>query len=165
MTLKFERHEHGTTGVYGEVGGIWIMLAHGEGLTKADMQLMRASVGVMARREPAGFPALTWVFHSSGYRIDDDARAAAREMNAELASHVRARATVIDGGGFQAAAVRALVTGIDLVSRRTTPSKVFAELSTAVEWCVAQRTPARASAGTPAAIVAALLEERAKIAH
>jgi hypothetical protein len=47
---------------------------------------------------------------------------------------IRASALVYEGGGFRAAAIRAVVTGINMVTKTAYPHKVFDSVSSAADW-------------------------------
>ena len=89
----------------------------------------------MARREPKGFPTLTWVTLAAGLSMDADARKAA----VEVTKQILAQATIIEGAGFQAATVRAIVTGLDAMSRSEAPKKTFAGAGAAIDRCAVRR--------------------------
>jgi hypothetical protein len=93
----------------------------------------------MSERYPDGFPTLTWVLPQAGDSMDSDARNAATEVSEELDRWILAEATLIVGTGFRAATARAIVAGLDLVSRSSSVKKVFADLPEAVAWCLSQR--------------------------
>ncbi len=118
---------------YGDVAGTWTMILH-RPPQQADMLAARPTLARMARAYPAGFPTLTWVLPSAGFSLDAASREAASQVTAEYAKSILSRATLIEGTGFQAAAVRAIVTGIDFVSRTTSPGKVFADLESSLAW-------------------------------
>jgi hypothetical protein len=88
----------------------------------------------MSERYPRGFPTLTWILPSAGFRMDNAARDAASEITKAFASAIRSMATLIEGTGFQAAAVRSIIGGLDLLTRAEAPRKVFSELPTALSW-------------------------------
>jgi hypothetical protein len=102
---------------------------------KADMELARAALRTMSTRFTSGFPTLTWVLESAGFSMPADARRAASEITGEFDQHNRARATLIEGDGFGASAVRSIVAGIDMVSRARQPGRVFSSAREAVGWC------------------------------
>jgi hypothetical protein len=52
---------------------------------------------------------------------------------------------LIEAAGFQAAAVRAIVAGLDLMARSKAPKQVFAELRPCVAWCCARRSDTKAA--------------------
>lgn len=139
--------QQGRAVVYGACEGFWVMILFAPP-TKPDMLLARPSLAAMKRRHPSGFPTLTWVLPEAGYRMETDAREAASTVTKEFDAQIRAQATLIEGSGFQAAAVRAIIGGLDAMSRTTSVKKVFSELTPASAWCLEKRpepTPASLS--------------------
>lgn len=130
----FEELERGAAVLYGAARGIWVMILFGKP-TKADMLLARPALAAMSKREPAGFPTLTWILPEAGLSMDNDARTAAAEVTREYAKQILAQATLIELSGFQGATVRAIVAGLDMMSRSASPKKVFGELPPAIDWC------------------------------
>lgn len=62
-------------------------------------------------------------------------------VRAQMAHHmrrsqdeIRASALVYEGDGFRAAAIRAVVTGINLVTKTAYPHKIFGSVSSAADW-------------------------------
>jgi hypothetical protein len=143
MAAEFEQLERGSSVLYGASGGVWVMTLFAAP-TKNDMLLARPALAAMSRRSPGGFATLTWVLPEAGFRMESDARTAAAEVTNEFTSVIRAQATLIEGAGFQVATVRAIVAGLDLMSRSAAPKRVFSELAPAIAWCV-QYSPASAS--------------------
>lgn len=134
----FDELERGQSVLYGDSGGIWVMILFAPP-TKDDMLLARPTLTAMRRMHPHGFPTLTWVLPEAGLKMEHDAREAASTVTQEFDRSIRAQATIIEGSGFQAATVRAIVTGLDAMSRSASPKKTFAELTPAVEWCAVRR--------------------------
>lgn len=114
----------------------------------ADMRLSRPTLRAMTERYPDGFPTLTWVLPGAGLSMDGESRKVAAEITNEYEPSIRAQATLIEGTGFQGAAVRAIVSGIDLMTRSRAPKKVFGEVRPAVDWCLTHR-PFRSEPGVP----------------
>ena len=119
--------------------------------TNADMLLARPALTTMKRRYPGGFPSLTWVLPTAGYRMDQEARVTAATVTAEFDGTLRAQATLLEGAGFQVAAVRAVIAGLDMMSRASAPKRTFSELEAAVGWCLDHLPPGQAR-GTPSEI-------------
>lgn len=128
----------GSSVFYGACEGIWVMCVFATPI-KVDMLLARSALEAMVKLRPAGFPTLTWVMPEAGFRMDHDARTAASEVTKAFDRSILAQATLIDGSGFQAATVRAIIAGLEVVSRSTGVTKVFADLPTTVAWCAARR--------------------------
>lgn len=148
--------------VYAACGNIWTMTLFAEPKL-LDMKAARSALATMARRCPRGFPTLTWILPQAGFRMDNDARDTAGEITRSFESSILAQATLIEGSGFQAAAVRAIVNGLDHMSRSRCKKKVFSDLGVAVTWCLAESgAPATRSASDE--IRASLLAVRSSVA-
>lgn len=135
MAEQFEELARGTSVLYGACGGIWVMALFAPP-TKPDMLMAGPTLTAMRRRVGAPFPTLTWVLEEAGYRMDADARKAATDVTTEHASSLAAQATLVEGAGFQAAAVRAIISGLDAISRTSGKKAVFSQLGPAVAWCL-----------------------------
>ena len=138
MAESFEELARGPTALYGACAGIWVMIVYAPPI-KADMLMARGTLAAMAKKGPHAFPTLTWCLAEAGYRMDADARTAATDVTREFAASISAQATLIEGEGFQGAAVRAIISGMDAISRTASKKKVFGELAPAVQWCLEVR--------------------------
>jgi hypothetical protein len=118
---------------YGNIAGIWVMLMHKPPL-EMDMLLAKPSLNRMVKLAPQGFPSLTWIMPSAGFSLDPPTKKAAHSITGEFSKNILSRATLIDANGFQAAAVRALVTGVGIFTQSPNPGKVFTDLESAVAW-------------------------------
>ncbi len=139
--------ERGEGVVYVEAGGVWVMALFSTPST-ADMLLARSALQKMADAHPGGFATLTWILPEAGYRMESEARQAASDVTKRFDRSIRAQATLIEGSGFQAAAVRAIIAGLDAMARTSSTKRTFSELAPAVAWCLAevpQRPPPSAS--------------------
>lgn len=67
-------------------------------------------------------------------QFTDETRRLVAEIRAKHAPKQLAIATVIEGDGFRAAAVRAVASGLNMLSREPFPSKNFDTLEDAVPW-------------------------------
>lgn len=139
MAGELEQLEKSAGVYYGAAGPIWVMVLFARP-TKDDMLTARPALAAMARREPRGFPTLTWILPEAGLSMDNDARTAAAEVTSAFDKQILAQATLIEGTGFQVATVRAIVAGLDMMSRTACPKKVFSELGPAVDWCARKST-------------------------
>lgn len=133
MTVTFETLQRDPTVLYGACGGLWVMILHAPP-TKAGMLLARPALESMVRRIPSGFSTLTWILGSAGFRMDGDARTAAADVTRAFEPQILAQATLVEGEGFQTAAVRAILTGLDAMSGSAKPKRVFSSLTEAVAW-------------------------------
>ncbi len=88
------------------------------------------------KRDVSGtFPTLTWITTAAGFSMDQDARRAASDITRDFGDVIAAQATVIETGGFQGAAVRMIISGMDLVAGTRSPTKTFATLEECIPWC------------------------------
>jgi hypothetical protein len=161
MAERFDELERTAAVVYADCAGIWVMTIFAAP-TLADMNGARPALNAMARRHPRGFPTLTWILPEAGFKMDGDARKAAADITREHEAKIMAQATLIEGSGFQSAAVRAIIAGVDLMSRSKYVKKVFSELPEAVAWCIPHR-PALGARGASEQIAAAILGVRSSI--
>lgn len=96
--------------------------------TKEGVQLVRRTLAEFADQLQ-----LTMVIIEDGAtRPDRDTRAELEVLGRELAP--RFAAVVYEGHGFQAAAVRAVMTSISLFTRSALPSRIFSSTCDAVDW-------------------------------
>ena len=133
MVARLQNLGSGTAIYYGSLAGMWVMLIH-KPPVEADMLLSKPALARMVEIEPQGFPTLTWILPSAGFYLDPPTKKAAGTITAEFSKSILSRATLIDATGFQAAAVRALVTGVGLFTRSPSPGKVFTDLESTVAW-------------------------------
>jgi len=77
---------------------------------------------------------------------------------------VRAMASLYEGAGFGAATLRAVVTGLNLLSRTSTPVKVFATMEAAAAWLSGMAANAGAEGFDAAAMASAAKALRAEVA-
>ena len=63
-----------------------------------------------------------------------DVREASGRLMRELTPHLLAGATVIEGGGFWASAVRSFLTAVYFVAKQPCPTKAFARVEEAAQW-------------------------------
>lgn len=146
MSARFEELERTEGVVYGACAGIWVMMLFAEPKLR-DMAAARPALSAMARRCPRGYPTLTWVLPQAGFKMDADARHLATEITREAQPNIVAQATLIEGSGFQVAAVRAIVSGMDLMARTKAPRKVLSDLPEAVAWCLQSASPTERAPG------------------
>jgi hypothetical protein len=65
---------------------------------------------------------------------DAEVRDASSRLMRELSPYLLAGATVIDGGGFWASAVRSFLTAVYFVAKQPCPTKAFGSVEEACEW-------------------------------
>lgn len=138
MAEVFEELARGTTALYGACAGIWVMIVYAPPI-KVDMLLARGTLAAMTKKVPHAFPTITWCLTSAGYRMDADARVAATDVTREFAASIYAQATLVEGEGFQVAAVRAIIAGMDAISRTASKKRVFGDVASAVQWSLEMR--------------------------
>jgi len=78
--------------------------------------------------------ALLQVIEEGATAPDADARRAISNLLKQHGSVIRCSAVVYEGDGFRAATLRAVVTGIALLSRPLYPHVVFASTISAINW-------------------------------
>jgi hypothetical protein len=91
----------------------------------------RALVKATADRRIA---VLTVLEDESGAMPSGPARKEAEAVAKSVRDAVAVQAQVVEGGGFVAASIRALLTGITLAIRAPYPNKVFKTLDEALPW-------------------------------
>ena len=72
-----------------------------------------------------------------------DVRKAGTDLLAEVQPHICCMATVVEGTGFWASAIRSVLTGIQLVVRSPKPNRAFARIEEAAAY-IADHYPERA---------------------
>lgn len=137
--VTFDELQRGKGVVYGVCDGIWVMTLFGTP-TKDSMLLARPTLTTMKERHPSGFCTLTWILPEAGYRMDADARQAAADVTRPFNPCFAGQATLIEGSGFGGAAVRAIISTLDVMAGGTYPKKVFSDLASSVEWCGSLRS-------------------------
>src|SRR2546430_10079671 len=78
--------------------------------------VVRRSEQELTDRSPRGIVVLTVLLHSA-YNVPPEVREEASRVARHFAATTRAHAYVIEGGGFRAAAMRAVIAGIVALSR------------------------------------------------
>lgn len=78
--------------------------------------------------------AISIVERRAGPGTTAEARVAVAELVRKYDTSISGSAVVCDGSGFRATAVRSVVTAINMASRASHPSKVFASCEPAFEW-------------------------------
>jgi len=78
--------------------------------------------------------ALIQVVEAGATAPDAEARRAIAAMLRRYADSIRCSAVVFEGDGFQAATLRAVVTGIAILSRPSYPDVVFGSTVAAINW-------------------------------
>jgi hypothetical protein len=97
------------------------------------MRKMGDHTAAIIARYPKGYISLAFVppiavFPGPEFRVE------AERVTKLGATHLKAIAQVVEGKGFGAATVRALISGVHMVSRNAYPSRVFDETDEAISW-------------------------------
>jgi hypothetical protein len=120
----------------------------------------RATAHAAARKGPIGL----MTFVQPGASIPPSAsRTELAKFLREASAFVQASAVVFEGDGFQAAAVRSVVTGLALLARQKFPHKIFGKATDASEWLVAALRGVLDPSVSPAAVVAMTQDLRRRI--
>jgi hypothetical protein len=130
-TQPYEVLHAGPTDLIASVGPCLIVISHtitldgvaaiGRGLAKLTQRYEKAC-------------SVSFVERKSGPGTAPEARQAIAEIAHEYDKHISGAAVVCDGTGFRATAVRSVVTAINMASRASHPSKVFATGDLALQW-------------------------------
>jgi hypothetical protein len=75
---------------------------------------------------------------------------------------VAAMAFVVEEKGFEAASVRAFLTGVQLLTKSACPRRVFSDMDEAAEWLKGHMAKAGVSYGSPAELTAVIQDLAAK---
>jgi hypothetical protein len=125
----------------------------------------RATLDVMKRvsrfsqeldtRFADGYCALA-VLSMSSLQMDAEMRAEASRLTNNPGPNLKAIAQVIQGTGFGAAATRMVASGLMLVRKTKTPSKLFDDVAAAGRWLVPYIRATGEGPATPAELVSAI---------
>ena len=88
-------------------------------------------------RSPGGIAVLTVLLDGS-FHVGAEEREEAERIARRFAPTTRAHAYVIEGSGFRTAATRAIIAGIQLITRSGHPVKIFSAVADGVSWLVPQ---------------------------
>jgi len=124
---------------YAQCGPIWVMLMTGPP-TEPGMRLAAPTLATMKAANPSGFVTLTWVLRSAGMKMDGPARQAAADVTKAYLDAILSMANVVEVDGFLGATVRAVLSGLTLLSSVKCPQRTFASVGEAVPW-LADATP------------------------
>jgi hypothetical protein len=94
----------------------------------------------LAREAPDGLVVLT-VMTGTAFAIGTREREEAQRLAQRFDKTTQAAAYVIEGSGFRAAAMRAVLAGLQLLARTSHPVRVFSDVPTAVEWLGGRARP------------------------
>ncbi|HEU4413020.1 MAG TPA: hypothetical protein VFS43_47700 [Polyangiaceae bacterium] len=100
--------------------------------------LRGAYAEAVGRNAPGGLGIVTLVTRSAlGARLEGELRREAAATHASLREHTLAMGLAVEGEGFQAAAARSIITGVQLVARGPR-ARVFDALGPCCDWVVAE---------------------------
>ena len=88
--------------------------------------------------------------------MTSEERAEAADLARTFAPHMLGLAHIVLGGGFFAATVRAVISGVQLVSRTKAPSSVFRAIPPGAEWLAERCGKVDATASDARALAAAI---------
>lgn len=101
--------------------------------TMAGVDACREGIGALGEAHPKGVAQLTIV--EPGAPMPSAAtRDALAAVLRDFATTIKVSGVCFEGAGFRAAAVRSVVTGINLVAKQPFPHKVFATVNAAASW-------------------------------
>ncbi len=109
--------------------------------------LLRTAAGIIAemQQKHAGrvvvFSTMRVADISMKEARNEETRAAGEEMARYFEGRVRAQASVLEGTGFVAAAIRSAAVGLQLLVKNTYQVKIFEEHPPAAAWLLKQRAP------------------------
>ena len=89
----------------------------------------------------------------------DDLRHAAASLTREFAANVLGTATVIDAPGLVGSIARSFITGVNLLARSITPTKVFKSVEEAMGWFISLPEQSPTMVADAPEIVAALEQQ------
>lgn len=118
---------------YAQCGPIWVMLMTGPP-TEPGMRLAAPTLAKMKAANPSGFATLTWILPSAGMKMDGPARQAAADVTKAYLNEILSMANVVEVDGFLGATVRAVLSGLTLLSSVKCPQRTFASMGEAVTW-------------------------------
>lgn len=108
-------------------------------VTSARAQMDALLAHVRSRKDKVGLLTIL----DAGLPLPDEAtRTVISDSVRSIEAHVTRQSMVIEGSGFGASAIRAMIAGMSLVVRAPYPIKVFDNVASAVAWTV-QPSPAR----------------------
>jgi hypothetical protein len=126
--------------------------------TLARLERLRQIEQALVDRCKGGIVVLTVMIDSSAATKAGEPEAASK-LAKHFAPTTRAHAYVIEGSGFRAAALRAVIAGVNAISRPGHPTRVFDRATDAIEWLAPY-----GQAIDAATLTAALAEARTQIA-
>jgi hypothetical protein len=156
MTAPVEIYLSDDVQAIGGVGNVLVSLTR----YHQDMDRLRAlrkAIATHFKRWPGGVATIT-VLEQTAYStlLSKDERQEINQLAIDYVS--RGVGLVIEGSGFRAAAVRAMLSAVYLVTRVTYPRKIFDRLHEASSWVTKS-----ASAGAPGSVDAVDIENAVEV--
>lgn len=125
-----EKHENY---LFGTWHNVFVTLWRGTATLET---LKRVSVfqGQLDQRFTDGYCALAVIMSMKSLRMDSEMRAEAARLTNNPGPNLKAIAQVIQGSGLAAATTRMIASGLMLVRKTKTPSKLFDDVRAAARW-------------------------------
>ncbi|HXU74467.1 MAG TPA: hypothetical protein VN947_34470 [Polyangia bacterium] len=147
--------DRGENHLFGTWHNVFVTMWRGRA-TLETMKRVSAVQGQLDKRFGGGYCALA-VLSMSSLRMDAEMRDEAKRLTDNPGPSLRAIAQVILGTGLGAATTRMVASGLMLVRRSKTPSKLFDDVASAASWLLPHiRAAAGEGPATPAELVAAI---------
>jgi len=135
-TQAYDILHAGPSDLVARVGQCLIVLSHA--LTLDGVNAIARGMGKLTQRQQTAC-SISIVERKSGPGTSPEVRTAVAEIVRKYDTSISGAAVVCDGSGFRATAVRSVVTAINMASRASHPSKVFASCEPAFEWLESTR--------------------------
>jgi hypothetical protein len=130
-TQSYDLLHAGATDLVACVGPCLIVISYS--ITLDGVAAMGRGLAKLTQRQKMAC-SISFVERKSGPGASPEARKAIAEIANKYDKCLSGGAVVCDGTGFRATAVRSVVTAINMASRASRPSKVFATGELAIEW-------------------------------
>jgi hypothetical protein len=132
MTNKIVSLSHSGDFTSARLNDIVLQIWHKE-TTMAGVASLRAAIAKVASESAAGLRLLV-VVEAGAAMPPRNARASIAAFMTEFKSSIRATGLAFEGEGFRAASVRAVVTGLNMLTQHPFPYAVFRTVDQALEW-------------------------------
>jgi hypothetical protein len=144
--------------------GVWrdvVVFVWRKGIDRAAAERYVGLLAQTAAKSSAGVTGINLI-EPAATLPDDDLRKLIA-LGTAKAAKILCGATVAEGEGFRASVVRAVTTGIAMLTRKSFPLKTFSRVPEAAGWVVENRQRAGALAMTPEELAAAIEAVRGQI--
>jgi hypothetical protein len=135
-TLPYDLLHLGAGDLVARVGPCLIVVSYS--LTLEGVEAIGRGLAKQTQRQQQAC-SISIVERKSGSGTTPEVREAIAEVVRKYDNSITGAAVVCDGSGFRATAIRSVVTAINMASRASHPSKVFATCEPALEWLQATR--------------------------